>query len=209
MSHEVSANEPRLPEGIEQQVRRGVARLVQLAHQGPDVAAYVVGLLNAVTDEAANRRQPAVLPSAEQAIWEGLGARSGDADTASLVRIRRASAFADLVARSIQGDTALAKLLGRDRSRISQRLAEHSIYAFEIDSGERCFPRWQFQGKKPLRGLRKVLSALDPGLHPLTVDHWFLTPNLDLVIDDEALSPVDWLSTGGDPKVLVDMVPEA
>jgi hypothetical protein len=61
---------------------------------------------------------------------------------------------------------------------------------------------------KPLRGLREVLSGLDTRLHPLVVDHWARTPDLDLVVDGEPMAPVQWLRTGGDPGRLSELLPQ-
>ena len=192
------------------EVGPGVLRLAQVYRRGPAEASYVLTLLDAAVHAAENHRaHTAVLPAAEQEIWESVGAVFGDDGAIARVRMQAAAAFADLVARSIRGDAELAALLKVDRSRISQRVAERSLYCFEIDGGERCFPRWQLLDGRPLRGLRTVLAALDPALHPLTVDHWFRTPSVDLAIDEVNSSPVEWLATGGSPEVLVGLLPGA
>ena len=109
----------------------------------------------------------------------------------------RIAAHAELIAQSIQGDAAVADLLGVDRTRISQRLTERSLYSFQ-SGDERLYPKWQFDKRKTLRGLKTVLGALDPALHPLVVDHWFRTPNVDLDVNEAALSP----SRGCRPAVI-------
>jgi hypothetical protein len=186
-----------------------VRRLGELAQRGPEMAS-VVGLLGQlVVDEVERAGEPGrvTLPSEEEKLWASMGADFTDTGALRRAAARRTSAFVHLLERSIQGDVAMAERLGVDRSRVSQRLAERSLYAFELGE-ERCFPAWQLSGM-PQHSLRTVLGALDPGLHPLVVDHWFNTPNVDLPgPDDEPVTPVEWLATGGSPETLVELVPD-
>lgn len=97
-----------------------------------------------------------------------------------------------------------AKYLKVDASRIRQRLREHSLFGIEYD-GEKRLPRFQFERKKVIPGLRKVIDALPRGLNPLDVAEWFLSPNPDLEIEDDekALSPRDWLLSGAPIEAVV------
>ena len=168
--------------------------------------AIVASALSAAT-EATRRRQSEGLPAAEQQLWEHVGALF-DSGAVAVIEAARAAAFADLVQRSVIGDTAAGELLGVDRSRISQRVSEPSIYAFSASGEERCFPRWQFAGAKTLPGFKTVLAAIAHDLHPLTVDHWFTTPSTDLEVDESPVSPVTWLITGGPPTVVAELARE-
>lgn len=93
--------------------------------------------------------------------------------------------------------TAAARYLKVGVSRIRQRLRERSLYGIEYD-GERRLPRFQFERKQVLPGLREVVSALPEGLNPLDVAEWFLSPNPDLETDKQAApaSPREWLLRG-------------
>lgn len=187
--------------------RRGAAavrELAEAAREQPLPADYVADLIEAVTDEIRRRRATPPLPEAERAVWKGVGAQFDRTDVVTHVQARRAAAYADLLQRCLVGDAAIADVLGVDRSRVSQRLADHSLYAFQ-GPDTRYFPRWQLTGKRTLPKLRTVLRALDPHLHPLSVDHWFTTPNVDLEIEDEPATPVEWLATGGDPSVAAEL----
>jgi hypothetical protein len=84
-----------------------------------------------------------------------------------------------------------------DVSRIRQRLRERSLFGIEYD-GEQRLPRFQFERKHVLPGLREVIRALPEKLNPLDVAEWFLSPNLDLELaeQDAPLSPRDWLLQG-------------
>jgi hypothetical protein len=97
-----------------------------------------------------------------------------------------------------------AAYLRLDVSRIRQRLRERSLLGLEYD-GERRLPRFQFERKHVLPGLREVIGALPQNLHPLDVAEWFLLPNPDL---EEAspsvpLSPRDWLLRGNSVAAVV------
>jgi hypothetical protein len=100
--------------------------------------------------------------------------------------------------------TEAARYLKVDVSRIRQRLRERSLYGIEYD-GERRLPRFQFERKQVLPGLREVISAMPAGLNPLDVAEWFLSPNPDLELDkhDAPLSPREWLLKGESAAVVV------
>ena len=48
-------------------------------------------------------------------------------------------------------------------------------------------------------GVKGVVWKLSPTFHPVAVSRWFTTPNADLTLDDEAVSPIAWLASGGPP----------
>jgi hypothetical protein len=85
-------------------------------------------------------------------------------------------------------------------------LRERSLYGIEYD-GERRLPRFQFERKQVLPGLREVVSALPEGQNPLDVAEWFLSPNPDLELDDPEgpLSPREWLRRGESVAVVVKL----
>ncbi len=183
---------------------RALARLAERAAKDEDAAAFAATLLESIAEVAERHEAPAALSREEQALWEGLGASFSDAQSVATRHAKKAAAFADLLGRSVKGDAAVAKLLEVDRSRVSQRVSERSLFAVP-GPDDRYFPRWQFEGKKVVRGLRAILSALEPDLHPLTVDQWCTTPNLELVVDDDPMSPVMWLATGGEINTVVEL----
>jgi hypothetical protein len=183
---------------------KALDRLRTVSERGDRDAAYVAALLGSVADAAERHSERATLPAAEAEIWTSVGAHFSTAATSRNDRLL-ADAFAALIADSIIGDLALAKALDVDRTRVSQRLAERSLYAFAAGD-ERCFPNWQFADGRSLPGLKRVLIAVDPGLHPLTVQHWFTTKNVDLEASGQPVSPATWLATGGSPDVAADLV---
>lgn len=48
--------------------------------------------------------------------------------------------------------------------------------------------------------------ALPRGLHPLAVLSLLSTPQPELVVDERPLTSIEWLSTGGDPSIVADLV---
>ncbi|HEV2071326.1 MAG TPA: hypothetical protein VGR26_16165 [Acidimicrobiales bacterium] len=108
-----------------------------------------------------------------------------------------AAAHAELVARSLAVVEA-ATGLGVDTSRVRQRIYARSLYAFK-HQGRWLVPAFQLGPRTLVPGLDAVVSALAPGLHPVAVSRWFTTPHADLVVEDEPVSPIDWLAAGGPP----------
>lgn len=109
-----------------------------------------------------------------------------------------AAAHAELVSKSLSV-SELAKRLGVDTSRVRQRIYAGSVYAFKHRRGW-LIPAFQLEGRKLVAGLDAVVCELSPMLHPVAVSRWFTTPNVDLVLANEAVSPIAWLSSGGPPE---------
>ena len=104
---------------------------------------------------------------------------------------RTAAEYAALIATSLSVQQA-AKRLEVFQKEIQRRLAEHTLYGVKLE-GEWYILPFQFAGGRLLPGIDKVIPRLDPRLHPVTVYIWSTTQNPDLVIDDEPVSPRDWL----------------
>ena len=102
--------------------------------------------------------------------------------------------YAQLVADASSTET-VARRLGVVPSRVRQRVAERSLYALDTPGG-RVFPAFQFDDSgATLPELGRVLAAIDPSAHPITVERFFFTPTADLesTLATAALSPRDWL----------------
>lgn len=183
--------------------KKALVGIVRAARKNPKTADRAARLLESAAEVLAEERVPAVMPTSERQSWEALGARFDD-DSIDRAALRSRSAMAELLADSVAGDAAVADLLGVDRSRVSQRLSERSLYVIDI-GGQRYFPRWQFEGDSAVPHLKAVLRALASDLHPLTVTHWFLTPSEELEVDAAATSPREWLVTGGPAAPVVEL----
>ena len=105
----------------------------------------------------------------------------------------------------------VAAALGRNESRIRQRLLQRTLYG--IRRGRNWLqPLFQFQvedreGTRNIKGvvpgIERVFPALSPELHPVSVWRWFTAPSAELVDDaapDKPISPRDWLLAGRAPK---------
>lgn len=105
----------------------------------------------------------------------------------------------------------VAERLGVQPSRIRQRLNSDppTLYGVRGSSREWLVPSFQFNEQGVIPGLGKVIAALDPELHPVSVYRWFHAPNPDLVdeelMGEEPLSPLDWLAAGQDPELVVEL----
>jgi hypothetical protein len=117
-----------------------------------------------------------------------------------------AAAYATLVATSLSVPEA-ARRLGVDPSRVRQRLTERSLFGFK-QRGEWRLPAFQFDSAGTLPGLEVVAAGLDSGLHPVAVEQWFSLPCPDLEIDEQAVSPRDWLRAGGSPEMVAELAAE-
>lgn len=190
-------------DGAQRKGQNALDRLLAVADRGGADATFVAALLESAAATAEARHTASDLPGAERDLWISVGARF-DRAARRENDLQLVGAFGALLDRSVLGDTAMAEVLGVDRSRVSQRVTDRSLYAFSAGD-ERCFPRWQLAGTKALPGLKVVLQAMDPALHPLAVDHWFTTPNVDLGIDAEPVSPSAWLATAGNPQVVAGL----
>jgi hypothetical protein len=71
-------------------------------------------------------------------------------------------------------------------------------------------PRFQFAGKKLVRGLDQVIPRIRRDAHALAVETWFKTPHQDLVIgdDEKRVSPFAWLLGGNAPEAVAELAEE-
>ena len=91
-----------------------------------------------------------------------------------------------------------------------QRLKERTLYGVKAGRENRL-PAFQFEGGREVPGIGEVLRHVDRSMHPVALSNWFTLPNQDLNLDEEkerAVSPREWLLSGGEPKVLVPLAEE-
>ena len=122
---------------------------------------------------------------------------------------RTAARYAALLATALTTREA-AGLLGTGESRVRQRLKEKTLYGVKAGRENRL-PAFQFEGGKEVPGIGEVLRHVDRSLHPVALSNWFTLPNPDLYLDEEeeeAVSPREWLLSGGAPGVLVPLAEE-
>lgn len=111
-----------------------------------------------------------------------------------------AAAHAELVSKSLRV-AEVAKRLAVDTSRVRQRIYARSLYAFK-DQGGWLVPAFQMRGSDLVTGIDAAVSRLPVMLHPVAVSRWFTSANVDLVLGNEAVPPIVWLTSGGSPELV-------
>lgn len=138
----------------------------------------------------------------EEAALVGAGVNlAGPADSGLFADRLTVSRLLASYAQSVTVNEAATRL-HRTAGRLRQRISDRTVYAFRAPGGEWRLPHWQFTDNGLVPGLESVMPHLPAGLHPLSVRGFMLTPNPDLVVEDELVSPLGWLATGGDPKIV-------
>jgi serine/threonine protein kinase len=95
-----------------------------------------------------------------------------------------------------------AERLGVSEGRIRQRLSARTLFGIKSSSGWRL-PSFQFDEHGEVRGLGRVLPALPPDVDPLVVVRFLTGAHVDLELDGEQASPIEWLSAGGEIETVV------
>ncbi|MCI4659733.1 hypothetical protein [Cryobacterium zhongshanensis] len=99
----------------------------------------------------------------------------------------------------------VAKKLGIDASSVRHRQSKGSLCAF-IAGGKRRYPTWQFTDdptQPVLPGLAALVRGVPEDMHPASIQGFMSTPQASLLINDERVTPAEWLRLGGDPQALV------
>jgi len=102
----------------------------------------------------------------------------------------------------------VAEMLAIDTSRVRHRQAKNNLYAF-LAGTKRRYPTWQFTGDKAqpvLPGLSRLIKAFPEDMQPATVQGFMSTPQEDLLVNDERVTPTEWLKQGGAPQSVVDIL---
>jgi hypothetical protein len=135
----------------------------------------------------------------------GIPEPAGDDHALHKTVLRSAASNLAAQARDSLSVEQAAMMLAIDGSRVRHRVRDRALYSFKIGGGLRL-PSWQFNREDAIPGLRAVLTALPQDLHPLEVAGFMTTPDPDLAVADEPLSPRDWLIGGGDARSVVELI---
>jgi hypothetical protein len=179
------------------------------------LAAYVVESVEAM-EEGALVPAAEELPEAELQVLRsgGYDVEAGPAPEDDPIA-RAAAAYSALMETALS-IKAVAEGLGRNESRIRQRLLQRSLYGIRRGRSW-LLPLFQFQvedhqGARAVKGVvpnvEQVFPALSPELHPVSVWRWFTLPSTELTTDeapDRPLSPRDWLLGGRDPGPVAEL----
>jgi len=166
-----------------------------------DVAGFIAMLRSALRSAGSNRVQAdprTQVTTAEQALLRQGGlAVSRDVSAYDRVRAETAAATAALLAQSLT-TAEVAERLGVDPSRVRQLLAARQLLASR-DGGEWRIPGLQFTGDRLVPNIGTVVQALPAELPLYGAATWLTSPDPDLEFRGQAVSPIEWLSAGGDP----------
>ncbi|MDR0416561.1 MAG: hypothetical protein LBH76_04460 [Propionibacteriaceae bacterium] len=95
-----------------------------------------------------------------------------------------------------------AARLGVDRSRVSHRLAQGTLWGFRVGRSPRL-PRWQFTADGGLvPGLPQIIASIPEGLDPRSVAAFMTTARADL----GGRTPLAHLADDGDPTVVAGLL---
>ena len=123
---------------------------------------------------------------------------------------RTASKYAAISASALTVREA-AVLLAVSEGRVRQKISEGRLYAIRGRNGERRLPRFQFSERGAVEGMQETMREVPPGVHPVSLQNFFLSPNPDLYLDvgeETPVSPRDWLLSGGAPRAVTPLARE-
>ncbi|PZE67368.1 hypothetical protein DEJ27_12145 [Curtobacterium sp. MCPF17_018] len=110
------------------------------------------------------------------------------------------------------GPRAVAELLKIDGADVAQLAVKGQLYAFSSGSLLR-FPTWQFvdgdrADQRTVPGLADLVAGIPRSMHPASVLGFMHTPQDDLRVHGDRVTPLRWLKDGGDVQDVIDILPE-
>lgn len=117
-------------------------------------------------------------------------------EIASTPIAKRQAVFSQMLDTSLTTAQA-ARRLGVNSSRVRQRLTSRppTLYAIR-DGAEWMLPAFQFDRDRLIPNFAKVIARIDAKIDPVALYRWFVDANVDLVRENEVLSPRQWLLSG-------------
>jgi hypothetical protein len=180
-----------------------ISVLADRLHVSTDDALSAMEALASGTPAGSATPAAALTESEEAALREAGSLRHALPAFGDRASTKTAVATLQLQAEALTVKQAAAKLKVTE-GRIRQRLAARTLFGIPTSGGWRI-PLVQFGTTGLVRGLEQVLPALRSDAHPLVVEHFLSSPHVDLILDREQLSPLEWLASGGDVSVVVEL----
>lgn len=190
--------------------RAEIAEALAEADIRMDVGRFVVLLREAL--RAVGRRHRAADPASQLTMRDIEQLRAGglrpsvDLGAYYRVRAQTAAQTAALLASSLSVGQA-AERLGVDPSRVRQMLAARALVGVK-DGGEWRVLELQFQDRRLVPNIGEIARAIPEGLPLVGVANWLTSPEPDLEVLGKPVSPLEWLSGGGDPGRIVALASE-
>ncbi|WP_089303074.1 DNA-binding protein [Haloechinothrix alba] len=97
-----------------------------------------------------------------------------------------------------------AQLLQLTSGEVRERLRHGRLFGWK--DGEWHLPAWQFTEAGTLPGLETVLQAIPADQPAMVVAAFMNTPQADLEINEQQVTPRDWLLAHGDPQSVARLV---
>jgi hypothetical protein len=159
------------------------------------------------TPAGARRPAESLSPAEEAVLREAGSLRRAMPPLEERASFRTQLLLEQLLADALTVKDAAARL-GVSESRVRQRIAARSLLAVER-AGTWKLPTFQLEGGTDLPGLTDVLPAFPTDVHPAAVVLFLEAPSAELDVDGRALTPREWLMTGGPVSRVVELVKAA
>lgn len=117
---------------------------------------------------------------------------------------KTALVYVDIVRTSLTSKEA-GQLLGVSEGRIRQRIGDRTLFAMR-GRRRRLLPRFQFTDDGELPGWAHVAPHVPEDAYPVAVVRFMTWAHPDLHMGGKSMSPVEWLTAGGSPSELADLV---
>lgn len=106
--------------------------------------------------------------------------------------------------------SAAAARLGVTEGRIRQRLSAKPPELYGVRRGKAwVLPAFQFTTDGLVPHIDQVIAHLPAGLNPVAVARFFMLPSAELSVEGTTVSPIAWLSRGGDWEVVAELTEDA
>lgn len=102
----------------------------------------------------------------------------------------------------------MSSLLGISEAEIEHKALQQppELHSIEGEIGLLRFPRWQFTDSGTIPHLEELLLAAGPSLSEIHLNYFMQRPQDCLEVNDECLSPREWLTRGFDPNIVLDLL---
>ncbi|WP_347956137.1 hypothetical protein [Gordonia aichiensis] len=159
---------------------------------------------SAATPKSASQTLTAEQEAALRAAGSFVDEMPPAAERASTLALQRTR---ELLATALTTEQA-AERLDVSTGRIRQRLTKRSLLAMKVGTGHRL-PSFQFTGDGEVPGWAQVAPVFPESAHLTAVAYFMQHPHSDLTVVGEPVSPITWLTGGGDPEPLLGMITTA
>ncbi len=93
-------------------------------------------------------------------------------------------------------------MLGLRLSAVRRWRRQGALYGFR-DGFRWRYACWQFTVDGTIPALAEIAAAIPEGLHPAVVRGYMTTPQPELRLDGDAVTPQAWILAGGKPELVL------